>query len=72
MSLSRAKYGLYILGRWNLFNSCSELKEIFEIINKEDHTKLKILLNKEEISVDDFKHMYRIVQEMIKIKLEIF
>lgn len=81
VSLSRARLGLYIFGRWNLYSNCYEIKKAFDILDNKPKD-LKIILNEEFpvsrklndlksqnfINVEDFRHMYRIVQEMLKIK----
>ena len=75
VSLSRARKGLIILGKWDLFSNCIELKESFDVLkNRYNYKskKLEICLegnNKEDIEVEDFKHMYRLVQELLKIAM---
>lgn len=64
--LSRARKGLYLLGRKDLFDNCRELSKSMQKFTSSN--KLSISMNensKEYIDIDDFKHLYRIVQEMI-------
>ena len=76
VSLSRAKKGLFIFGNWNLFNNCIELNDTFKILREKYNyksRKLEICLEgkkKEEIQVDDFRHMYRLVQELLKLAIK--
>lgn len=86
VSLSRARLGLYVFGRWSLFSNISEMKETFKVFGLYPH-HLQLVFGEEfphsrrlkeeniksdqgvsTISVEDFRHMYRIVQEMLKIK----
>lgn len=84
VAMSRGRLGLYIFGRWDLFNNCFELNNTFENLRKRP-LDLKILINEQYptrrtpnntalfdpklvITVEDFKHMYRIVQEILRIK----
>ena len=72
VSLSRARKGLFIFGKWDLFSNCLELKDTFDILKKGYNyksKKLEICLegNKKDIEVEDFRHMYRLVQELLKI-----
>jgi intron-binding protein aquarius len=81
VSLSRARLGLYVFGRWNLFSGYEELKNAIKIFSKKPQD-LHLILGEEyptnrmnsetntsnKIKVDDFKHMYRIVQELLKLK----
>jgi intron-binding protein aquarius len=81
VGLSRAKLGLYIFGDYNLFKESFELKNSFERLNK-NLLKLSILINethptgrkeiaqKDIIEIMDYKHMYRVDQELLKIKLQ--
>ena len=64
--LSRARKGLYLLGRKDLFDNCRELSKSMQKFTSSN--KLSISMNensKKYIDIDDFKHLYRIVQEMI-------
>lgn len=64
--LSRARKGLYLLGRRDLFDKCRELAKSMQMFSSSN--KLSISMNdnsKEYIEIDDFKHLYRIVQEKI-------
>ena len=71
----RAKKGLIILGKWDLFSNCIELKDTFDVLkNKYNYKtkKLEICLesnNKQNIIIEDFRHMYRLVQELLKIAM---
>ena len=76
VSLSRARKGLIILGKWDLFSNCIELSDTFnDLKNKFNYKskKLEICLEgkkKEDIQIEDFKHMYRLVQELLKIAMD--
>ena len=72
VSLSRARKGLFIFGKWDLFSNCLELKDTFDVLKNGYNyksKKLEICLegNKKDIEVEDFRHMYRLVQELLKI-----
>ena len=70
MSLSRARLGLYILGKWDLFNNEKDIENCFRYF-KNQEKNLKIYLDNNTnniITIEDFKHMFRIVQELLKIK----
>ena len=72
VSLSRARKGLFIFGKWDLFSNCLELKETFDVLKNRYNYKIKKLEiclegNKKDIEVEDFRHMYRLVQELLKI-----
>ena len=75
VSLSRARKGLIILGKWDLFSNCIELKDTFDVLKKKFNyksKKLEICLesnNKQNIAIEDFRHMYRLVQELLKIAM---
>ena len=70
VGISRACLGLFVLGRYELFKQCSELNEI---ISKFENNELKLMVcldseNENNFEkVDDFKHLFRIVQELIRI-----
>jgi intron-binding protein aquarius len=83
VSLSRARYGLYVFGRWNLYCDLNEMKEAFNNFSKKENDLILVpgenfgtserKFNEDvEISkkcrVEDFRHMYRIVQELMKIR----
>ena len=71
VSLSRARLGLYILGKWDLFNNEKDVENCFIQFRNQDKN-LKIYFDKNSnniLTIEDFKHMYRIVQELLKIKL---
>lgn len=83
VSMSRARLGLYVFGRYNIFRSCFELSHTMNIFSKKA-LELKIFINevfptlrkvnddeideKHILTVKDFKHLYKIVEEIIKIK----
>jgi intron-binding protein aquarius len=70
VSLSRARLGLYILGKWDLFNNEKDIENCFRYF-KNQEKNLKIYLDNNTnniITIEDFKHMFRIVQELLKIK----
>jgi intron-binding protein aquarius len=75
VSLSRARQGLYILGKWDLFNNCLELNKTMNIFKDKynyKNRKLELYLDGNEnniVEIDDFRHMYRLVQELIKIAM---
>lgn len=84
VSLSRAKLGLYVFGSWDLFSNCIELKETFDIFKKKplelnlvisemfynfpNIRKFGEETKSQYVKIADFKHMYRIVNEMVKIR----
>ena len=81
VALSRAKLGLYIFGRWDLYKDCFELKKSFNLLNQKPKD-LCIVINESfptervfkeynipNIKIEDFKHLYRIDQELLKFKL---
>ena len=43
VSLSRARKGLFILGKWDLFSNCIELKETFDVLKNRHNYKSKKL-----------------------------
>lgn len=65
VALSRARKGLYIFGRFDLFKECYEMENTMNKFNKEQNLLISINDDKEYIEVEDFRHMYRIVQELI-------
>jgi len=76
VSLSRARKGLIILGKWDLFSNCIELSDTFNVLKDKFNfksKKLEICLEgkkKEDIVIEDFKHMYRLGQELLKIAMD--
>ena len=76
VSLSRARKGLIILGKWDLFSNCIELSDTFNVLKDKFNfksKKLEICLEgkkKEDIVIEDFKHMYRLDQELLKIAMD--
>ena len=76
VSLSRARKGLIILGKWDLFSNCIELSDTFNVLKNKFNfksKKLEICLEgnkKEDIQIEDFRHMFRLVQELLKIAME--
>ena len=75
VSLSRARQGLYIFGKWDLFMNCLELNKTMNILKDKyncKNRKLELCLDGNEnnyVEVEDFKHMYRLVQELLKIAM---
>ena len=75
VSLSRARQGLYIFGKWDLFFNCLELNKTMEILKEKynyKNRKLELCLDGNEnniLEVEDFRHMYRLVQELLKIAM---
>ena len=75
VSLSRARQGLYIFGKWDLFFNCLELNKTMEILKEKynyKNRKLELCLDGNEnnfVEVEDFRHMYRLVQELLKIAM---
>ena len=75
VSLSRARQGLYIFGKWELFINCLELNETMKIFKEKyncKNRKLELCIDGNEnniVEVEDFKHMYRLVQELLKIAM---
>jgi superfamily I DNA and/or RNA helicase len=75
VSLSRARQGLYIFGKWDLFMNCLELNRTMNILKDNyncKNRKLELCLDGNEnnyVEVEDFKHMYRLVQELLKIAM---
>ena len=75
VSLSRARQGLYIFGKWDLFTNCLELNKTMNIFKDKynyKNRKLELCLDGNEnniVEVEDFKHMYRLVQELLKIAM---
>ena len=83
VAMSRARFGLYVFGRHDLFSKCYEISPTMSLLSKRP-LQLKILINEifpclrsfdnEEIDekqiliVKDFKHLYKIIQELLKIK----
>ena len=81
VALSRARLGLYVFGRWNLFSNLDEMKETFNVFEKKPRElclaigeefpttrKIGDDSGKNKVVLEDFRHMYRIVQELLKIK----
>ena len=70
VGISRACLGLFVLGRYELFKQCSELNEVISKF-EDNELKLMVCLDSENENnfekVDDFKHLFRIVQELIRI-----
>ncbi len=79
VAMSRAKFGLYVFGRFDIFDNCFELKTTMSLFKKKP-LGLEIVLNDKfptkrpvgeviaGIKITDFVHMYKIVQEIIKIQ----
>ena len=70
VGISRACLGLFVLGRYELFKQCSDLSEV---IRKFECNELNLMVcldsaNEENFElVEDFRHLFRIVQELIRI-----
>ena len=64
------------MGKWNLFSNCIELNDTFNVLKNKFNfksKKLEICLEgkkKEDIIIEDFKHMYRLDQELLKIAMD--
>ena len=75
VSLSRARQGLYIFGKWELFYNCLELNKTMSILRDKynyKNRKLELCIEGNEnkvVEVGDFMHMYRLVQELLKIAM---
>jgi intron-binding protein aquarius len=75
VSLSRARQGLYIFGKWELFYNCLELNKTMSILKDKyncKNRKLELCIEGNEnkvVEVGDFMHMYRLVQELLKIAM---
>jgi len=79
VAMSRARLGLYVFGRFEVYDNCYELRNTMNLF-KQKSLNLEILLNdsyptkrhigdkQTGIKVQDFTHMYKIVQEIIKIQ----
>lgn len=67
VALSRGRKGLYILGRFELFKNCYEMENIMKKFTTSQN--LMVNINDNVIQVEDFRHMYRIVQELIGKKI---
>lgn len=78
VSLSRARLGLYIFGRYSLYSEVDDFKSTFqhlkngnlEIIANEKYgnkRKSSEIVKGGIITIKDFEHMYSIVQELYKI-----
>ena len=79
VAMSRARLGLYVFGRFNLFESFAEMKATFKLF-RERSLKLKIcpsetastkrtLEDKPEVkTVENFQEMYKVVEGLLKNK----
>ncbi len=77
--MSRARLGLYVFGRFNLFESYAEMKSTFKLF-RERSLKLKLCLgetiatrrNQDEKcnvqTVENFQEMYKAVENLLKNK----
>lgn len=82
VALSRARLGLYVLGRREMFESCYELRDAFEKLF-ERPTKLELVTSEmwpterlvgdqvESTPMEDVLHMGQYVYEMTKAKIEL-
>ena len=68
MGLSRGRKGVYILGRFELFKNCYEMENIMNKFTTSQNLMISID-DDNYIKVEDFRHMYRIVQELIGKKI---
>lgn len=80
VALSRARLGLYILGRRDIFESCYELKEAFSLLLQRPD-KLKIVVREtfpasrgaadevEDVEMDGVEHLGQYVFEMTQAKI---
>lgn len=81
MALSRARLGLYILGRKAVFESCYELKEAFDRLFQRPHT-LKLVASEmfpaerdlqadvDETEMVGIEHLGQYVYEMTQAKMK--
>ncbi len=80
VAMSRARLGLYVFGRWSLFSNVPEFENTVKTFSINSNN-LELVMSEnypterkpnddrcQSIKVDDFRHMYRIVQEILKIK----
>ena len=68
VGLSRGRKGVYILGRFELFKNCYEMENIMNKFTTSQNLMISID-DDNYIKVEDFRHMYRIVQELIGKKI---
>lgn len=54
VAMSRARLGLYVFGRFNLFNKCLELQTVFSMLNTRP-LELHLLINEEYPTKRDLK-----------------
>ncbi len=81
VAMSRARFGLYVFGRFDLFSGCHELRVPFKCF-MEKPQKLQLTKGekyptsrkvgekasdeKNDIHVEDFQNMFKIVQDLLK------
>jgi len=81
VAMSRARFGLYVFGRFDLFSGCHELRVPFKVF-MEKPQKLQLTKGekypsarrvgekaedeKNDIHVEDFQGMFKIVQDLLK------
>lgn len=80
VAMSRAKLGLYILGRVSLFQGCVELQPTFRLLlqrptklhifSDEEYSPLKISERKNSTVMDDMPGMVQFVYNLFQAKLE--
>ena len=78
--MSRARLGLYVFGRFDLFSGCHEIRNTLKTF-MEKPLKLQLVQgerlptqrevesdadSKNDLKVEDFQHLYKVVQEMLK------
>lgn len=82
VAMSRAKFGLYVFGKFELFKGFHEISQIFKLFEKKT-LKLELLINeisqeKEILSeektkaitiAENFQDMYKIVENLLKTKI---
>jgi intron-binding protein aquarius len=80
VALSRARLGLYVFGYYGLFKDSFELRSTFSQFEQRP-MNLSLLIGENfpterksysdnVIEIQDYRHMYRVVQELLKIKLQ--
>jgi len=80
VALSRARLGLYVFGRFELFSGCHELRNAFkvfmgkplrlELVTGETYPSKRRLeaegKSQNEVQIEDFQQLYKIVQDLLK------
>jgi len=82
VTMSRARYGLYVFGRFSLFENCFELTPVFSRFSKlpkqlslelEEKEGAQRLVDSGETNstlVEDLPHMWRILQDKMKAQFQ--